>query len=198
MNKKNIRKYFLQKRSFYINNNIINLELSSSRLCNNFINFFRSNDVKLSSYKKTNTPLIVALYFPLLYEINILKLMPFFTDMNIQVCLPCIVKDSKILKFAYYKIEDKLESNVFNTKEPYFKDFCLPDVVLAPCLAFNKQNNRLGYGKGYYDNTINYYSTLKHRVFYIGVGYSFQYCNALKAEKHDVPVDVFILDSGCL
>ena len=198
MNKNNIREYCLQKRRFYLNNNLVNLELSSSSVCKHFINFFHSNYLQLTSYKKSNSPLTIALYFPLLYEINILNIMPFFTDMNTRVCLPCIVKDSKILKFAYYKVEDTLESNIFNTQEPYVKDFCLPNIVVAPLLAFDEKHNRLGYGKGYYDNTINYYSAMEHHVFYIGVGYYFQYYHSLKAEKHDVPVDAIILDSGCL
>ena len=30
-----------------------------------------------------------------------------------------------------------------------------PDIVLVPLLAFDKNKNRLGYGKGFYDRYLN-------------------------------------------
>ena len=118
MNKENIRKYFLQKRRFYLDHQLVNLNSASESVCNNFIEFFNSNYKQIASYKKSNAPLTVALYFPLLYEINILKMIPFFTALNTRVCLPCIIKNSKILQFAYYSLGDELKNSVFNTKEP--------------------------------------------------------------------------------
>ena len=33
----------------------------------------------------------------------------------------------------------------------------IPDVMLVPILAFDKNKNRLGYGKGFYDRYLNKY-----------------------------------------
>jgi 5,10-methenyltetrahydrofolate synthetase len=42
--------------------------------------------------------------------------------------------------------------------EPFFtKKNIIPDILLVPLLAFDRKNNRLGYGKGYYDRYLNKY-----------------------------------------
>ena len=45
--------------------------------------------------------------------------------------------------------------------------------MLVPLLAFDKFKNRLGYGKGYYDNYLNKYLK-KKIIFRIGIAFSFQ------------------------
>ena len=32
-----------------------------------------------------------------------------------------------------------------------FFNYQIPDIIMVPLIAFDNQNNRLGYGKGYYD-----------------------------------------------
>ena len=38
-----------------------------------------------------------------------------------------------------------------------FLSHIVPDVMLVPLLAFDKNNNRLGYGGGFYDRYLNRY-----------------------------------------
>jgi 5-formyltetrahydrofolate cyclo-ligase len=52
----------------------------------------------------------------------------------------------------------KIKKNSYNVPEP-IDGLEVPDVkidvVFVPLLAFDKQGNRVGYGKGFYDNFLN-------------------------------------------
>jgi len=63
--------------------------------------------------------------------------------------------------------------------------------ILVPGLAFDRQNNRLGRGKGYYDRFLK---TVPDCTRKIGVGFLEQYCPiVLPTNDHDVKVDEVIL-----
>ena len=46
--------------------------------------------------------------------------------------------------------------------------------MLVPLLAFDNENNRLGYGKGFYDKYLNNLVKINNKVEAIGVAFSFQ------------------------
>ena len=90
----------------------------------------------------------IMLFYPLKYEINLLELLniedknfylPRINDLNIECCP--------------YKKGDILKESVFKTKEPTTE--CVNpkilDLIFVPALIVDKNNFRLGYGKGYYD-----------------------------------------------
>lgn len=59
------------------------------------------------------------------------------------------------------------------------------DFLVCPCVAFDGEGNRLGYGAGNYDR---YLSQLDHcRV--LGVAFSEQRLAAIPVEEHDIPID---------
>ncbi|MDD5456581.1 MAG: 5-formyltetrahydrofolate cyclo-ligase [Candidatus Margulisbacteria bacterium] len=63
------------------------------------------------------------------------------------------------------------------------------DVIIIPCVACDKQKNRLGFGKGYYDRFLQDQSALK-----IGLCYDFQLFEKIPADKHDIRLDFVITD----
>ena len=51
---------------------------------------------------------------------------------------------------------DLLKINVFGMLEPVeLSKTLIPDVMLVPLLAYDNENNRLGYGGGFYDKYLN-------------------------------------------
>ncbi|WP_374078822.1 5-formyltetrahydrofolate cyclo-ligase [Bdellovibrio bacteriovorus] len=64
--------------------------------------------------------------------------------------------------------------------------------LLIPGLVFNKNGNRLGKGKGFYDKTLPTYQGVK-----VGVCFDFQVTkDPLPTEAHDVIMDFLITESG--
>ncbi len=63
-------------------------------------------------------------------------------------------------------------------------------VVLVPGLAFDKENFRLGRGKGFYDR---FFASCGNSVYKIGIGYSFQLVDRVPKELHDLKLDAIVL-----
>ena len=61
------------------------------------------------------------------------------------------------------------------------------DIIIVPGVAFDKQKNRLGRGKGYYDRLLSKTFALK-----IGVGFDFQMLDNLPFNEEDIKMDVVI------
>ena len=46
---------------------------------------------------------------------------------------------------------DILTINKYGIPEPVKSKIIIPNIILVPLLAYDKNKNRIGYGKGYYD-----------------------------------------------
>jgi 5-formyltetrahydrofolate cyclo-ligase len=64
----------------------------------------------------------------------------------------------------------------------------LPDVLLVPMLAFDRNGYRLGYGGGFYDRTLVKLRAIKP-VVAIGVAYSAQEVPEVPRAPFDQPLD---------
>ena len=63
------------------------------------------------------------------------------------------------------------------------------DVVIVPGICFDRYNNRLGRGVGFYDK---FFSTLKSTTRTIGLAFDFQVRDTIPTEKHDVRLTAVI------
>lgn len=103
------------------------------------------NLINSSVYQKSKN---IMLYYPLKYEVNLLEILK---DDTKSFYLPKIIKDEMLC--CPYKVGDELILSSFKTKEPLTMsaDKNTIDLVIVPALCCDKNNFRLGYGKGYYD-----------------------------------------------
>lgn len=62
------------------------------------------------------------------------------------------------------------------------------DAILVPCVAVDKQGNRLGRGRGVYDQLL-----ADHPTVAIGVVYPQHVLDQLPVEPHDQPVHAVVL-----
>ena len=68
------------------------------------------------------------------------------------------------------------------------------DLIFVPGVAFDRQGNRLGHGRGFYDRLLaRCVSAVK-----IGLGFSFQLVDDLPREPHDVLLDAMITENETL
>ena len=105
------------------------------------------------------------------------------------ILLPCVEGD--ILKIRQFEgIESMKEGVAFSILEPTGKEFVdihLIDLMIIPALAFDKENNRLGREKGFYDKLLENSNTLK-----VGVCFPFQFLDKIPTEEFDVKMDYVI------
>ena len=91
----------------------------------------------------------------------------------------------------------KLQLGAFRIEEPSGDDVVDADsmeLIVVPAVAYDRNGNRVGRGKGYYDRLLG--ST---RAVKVGVGYGFQLVDGdIDSEPHDVKVDMVITEKGVI
>jgi len=107
-----------------------------------------------------------------------------------NIYLPCI-KNERELEFRLFEGIEKLKiNNKFNIPEPIGKIFSDAEEVhlaIIPGLAFDLNKNRMGRGKGYYDNY------LKNKKFWkIGICFDYQIFDKIPTDENDVKMDEII------
>lgn len=88
----------------------------------------------------------------------------------------------------------RLSLGAFHIEEPQgddLADVSEMELIVVPAVAYDRQGNRVGRGKGYYDRLL-----ADSRAMKVGIAYDFQVVDAIDAEPHDVRVDVVITDRG--
>ena len=157
-------------------------------------NFF-SPLLKLIQFKLKKKKIKLALYYPSNFELNILKLLEFNSILAQDILLPVTDKNN-LMNFFSWKKNEILFVNEFGILEPAKTKVKIPDVMLIPILAFDKNKYRLGYGKGFYDRYLNKYLKKFKNILTVGVAFSFQRHHKLPKNQNDVKLDFIITDKG--
>ena len=146
--------------------------------------------------KKENSTKTLSLYYPSSYEVNVMSLFKLIKKTNITTVLP-VTKSNNQMNFVEWKYLDPLQVNEFGMLEPSLKGkIFLPNFMLVPLLAFDHNNNRLGYGKGFYDRFLNKFLKIKKNITTIGVAFSFQKYNKLPVSNLDKKLDYILTEKG--
>lgn len=112
------------------------------------LNLFYSRD----EYKKAS---IIFTYIGVYPEINTEKLILKALSDGKKVCVPFCIDDKNMKTYQISSLEE-LKSGKFGIKEPDIsisKEIKKEDINLAivPCCTCDRNGNRLGFGRGYYD-----------------------------------------------
>ena len=143
-----------------------------------------------SNFKKKDLKL--ALYYPSNFELNVLKFLENEYMKNKSVLLP-VIKGKNNMNFYSWKKNEVLFVNKFGMLEPEKKKSAkIPNFLLVPILAFDKQNYRLGYGKGFYDRYLNKFNN----ILTVGIAFSFQKHHKLPRDKKDFKLNYILTEKG--
>ena len=71
----------------------------------------------------------------------------------------------------------------------------VPEVLIVPLLAFTSRGDRLGYGGGFYDRTLEK-ARADRPLMAIGFAYSVQQADTFPRESTDQPLDAVVTESG--
>jgi len=147
---------------------------------------------QLLNWLNTHPSKILAVYWPIRNEPDLRMIYPDLTARGIQLALPVVAGKEAPLKFLQWSIGDPLIPDEMGVPTPAATSIeVLPDAVLVPCVGFNAELIRLGYGGGFYDRTL----ATSSRPVAIGIGYA---CTRtlFDAELHDVALDLVITESA--
>jgi 5,10-methenyltetrahydrofolate synthetase len=81
----------------------------------------------------------------------------------------------------------------FNIPVPAHGRPVQPDALLIPCVGFDAQRYRLGYGGGYYDRTLA--QTVPWPLC-VGIAFESGRLETIDRQPHDMQLDVVITDTG--
>ena len=181
-------KYRLRKKYFFIRKKKY-FEIKSS---------FFNPLIKLIKKKYKKKYVNLSSYYPASFEANTLKLFETGFINKLRIFLP-VLKENNAMHFYEWKKNDVLKINQFGMLEPaILSNHIVPDIMLIPLLAYDNQNNRLGYGGGFYDRYLNKYLKTNNNILTIGIAFSFQKHHRIPVINNDVKLNYILTEKGIL
>ncbi len=111
------------------------------------------------------------------------------------VCLPVVPGKAVPLVFRRWQGEP-LVPGPFGTSHPADSQPVLsPTVLIVPLAGFDRRGNRIGYGGGYYDRTLQMLRE-SGQVTAIGLAFAVQELPDIPADPFDQPLDLIVTDQG--
>lgn len=142
---------------------------------------------QLQQFRDAN---VVLLYWSMEDEVQTHELVNRWYKQKL-VLLPCVDGDNLLLR-QYNGPHCMAAGEQFGIGEPTgpeYTDLNSVELIMVPGVAFDRQRNRMGRGRGFYDrllkNTPN--------AFKVGVGFDFQLVDNVPVEQFDVPMDKVII-----
>lgn len=106
-----------------------------------------------------------------------------------RILLPVVVGDD--LELRVYTGPEVMTPGAYGIEEPTgtpFADYASIDFIAVPGMAFDRQGNRLGRGKGYYDRLLPRIPTA-HKA---GICFPYQLVEEVPSEPFDIRMDEVI------
>ena len=200
--KKQIRREYLQKRNGL---SAFQAEGWSREICS-----------RLMCWEPFSQAETILFYYPLGNEVNLLEAAGEALRSGKQVAFPRTEGDR--IRFYLVQDLDRFREGPFHVMEPEGGELLVrmaPEqtgdgksqkslLVLTPGVAFDRNKNRMGYGKGYYDRYLAELSAavpLKSKSFgsaiiKLGIAYGCQIAEEIPREQTDIPMDYMITEDG--
>ena len=177
--KKNLRKILTEKRNLIKKNT--NFEFN--------IDAFN----QLTEQIKFNAVDCIGSFMSIRSEISTKQLNTTILEMKKKLAFPTIEKNLETLTFKTTNSHESFKMGKFNIPEPTNNsNEIIPQLFFVPCLGFDLEGFRIGYGGGFYDKTFAKLKKLNLVFYTVGFAYDDQKQNKLPVEKFDYKLD-FVL-----
>jgi 5-formyltetrahydrofolate cyclo-ligase len=138
--------------------------------------------------------MVVSGYSPIRNEIDPVPLMRKLASHGARLALPAVMARGKSLAFRAWSPDDRLMLGALGIPEPSpAAAEVIPDIMLVPLAAFDRQGHRIGYGAGHYDFTLAHLRKAKV-ITAIGTAFAVQEIKAVPAQPHDVALDYVLTE----
>ena len=134
---------------------------------------------------------IVMFYIAFGGEVNTEEMIREAKKIGKLICVPVCRKDRETMQPTILEGNAKLKKGPYGVLEPVAKAQVKPedlDLIIVPGLAFDRECNRLGRGKGCYDRFLGKLSDTPS----IGLAFDFQILPLIPTTAHDVSVNKII------
>ena len=114
-----------------------------------------------------------------------------------RAALPAIAERHAPLVFHAWTPDAPMREGHHGIPEPQAQEALTPDLLLVPCVGFDRDGYRLGYGGGYYDRTL---AAWPGAALPVTVGIAYEACRiddgVLAREAHDLPLDAVVTEAA--
>ncbi|WP_225869951.1 5-formyltetrahydrofolate cyclo-ligase [Glaciimonas sp. PCH181] len=137
--------------------------------------------------------IVIGVYWPIRNEPDLRPTYAALIAQGVQLALPVVVDKDVPLRFVRWTPGDAMLKDSFGVAIPANQTIVNPQALLIPCVGFNRERLRLGYGGGFYDRTL----AIAPRPTTVGIGYA----NGLaefEGAAHDIALDLILTETGHL
>ncbi len=133
----------------------------------------------------------LAVYWPLAGEPDLRPAYAELAEEGVRLALPVVVARDAALGFAEWVPGEATVADSMGVAVPAeLRMVGRPEALLIPCLGFDAQGYRLGYGGGFYDRTL----AQEPRPRTLGIAYSCQLVE-FDLNEYDIPLGEIITES---
>ena len=177
--KKKLRKILTQKRSLIKKNSKKEFSL---QVFNKLIESINFDEIKY-----------VASFISIRSEISTNQLNEKIIELKRTLSFPVIEKNSQELIFKKSLSKENFKLGKYDIPEPTNENKeILPQLFFVPCLGFDLNGYRVGYGGGFYDKTFAKFKRLNLKFYTVGFSFDDQKQKEIPRENFDYKLD-FVL-----
>jgi 5-formyltetrahydrofolate cyclo-ligase len=146
----------------------------------------------LKDFKQASTVLFYVSYNN---EVNTHKMIKEQLAGEKTIVVPITDKKNRSLTLSKLNDWNDLSVGSYNILEPKKGKITeinidLLDLIIVPGVGFDMKGNRIGHGKGYYDNLLKN----SKRTTSIGLSFEWQILKSIPIQNHDIPVDKIVTE----
>ncbi len=131
----------------------------------------------------------LLIYISINSEVDTTKIINYFLNTK-NIAVPKIIDNDMF--FCYVTNLNELTSGKYNIPEPTNENIVTDfdnAICIVPGICYDKENYRVGYGKGYYDRFLS-----KNKIKTIGLCYKECMIEKIDNDKYDYKIDEVITD----